>query len=190
MTSKIWTPLDRGKRQIRLVHLAPSENYNEQPSCSLHIVSLNENPQYEALSYAWGDPKITVPIQLQSVHQGSTAHVDTDAPSNCSPGLLTATSLDPEISQPPSTVTGTAEIEFPALEALGLSPSAKNKLDDTQWPVTVNLEAALRYLRHKFMVRILWIDAICIDQLNVEERNHQVPLMKTIYRNATAVRVW
>jgi len=53
----------------------------------------------------------------------------------------------------------------------------------------VNLEAAMRYLRHEFIVRILWIDAICIDQLNVEERNYQVPLMKTIYSNATAVQV-
>jgi hypothetical protein len=56
--------------------------------------------------------------------------------------------------------------------------------------VTTNLEAALRYLRHRSEVRIIWVDAICIDQSNIEERNHQVPLMKTIYSNAAAVQVW
>ncbi|KAI1274418.1 heterokaryon incompatibility protein-domain-containing protein [Xylaria sp. FL0933] len=35
-----------------------------------------------------------------------------------------------------------------------------------------------------------WIDAICIDQSNVHERNHQVGLMKQIYANATKVYVW
>ncbi|KAI0429017.1 heterokaryon incompatibility protein-domain-containing protein [Xylaria sp. FL1042] len=35
-----------------------------------------------------------------------------------------------------------------------------------------------------------WIDAICIDQSNVHERNHQVGLMKHIYANATKVYVW
>ena len=59
-----------------------------------------------------------------------------------------------------------------------------------QWPITTNLEAALRYLSYSDVERVLWIDAICIDQSNVEERNHQVPLMKTIYSNADAVQVW
>ncbi|KAK0669124.1 heterokaryon incompatibility protein-domain-containing protein [Cercophora samala] len=36
---------------------------------------------------------------------------------------------------------------------------------------------------------MLWIDAICIDQENVAEKNTQVPLMSTIYSQAT-VLVW
>jgi hypothetical protein len=36
----------------------------------------------------------------------------------------------------------------------------------------------------------LWIDAICIDQLNVLERNHQVAQMGKIYSNATRVELW
>ncbi|KAF2139470.1 uncharacterized protein K452DRAFT_232719, partial [Aplosporella prunicola CBS 121167] len=38
--------------------------------------------------------------------------------------------------------------------------------------------------------RNLWIDAICIDQGNVSEKNHQVNQMADIYRNATTVFVW
>ncbi|KAI0196918.1 heterokaryon incompatibility protein-domain-containing protein [Astrocystis sublimbata] len=37
---------------------------------------------------------------------------------------------------------------------------------------------------------LFWIDAICIDQANTHERNHQVGLMKQIYANAAEVYVW
>lgn len=36
----------------------------------------------------------------------------------------------------------------------------------------------------------LWIDAICIDQSQVEERNHQVAMMGDIYSKARSVLVW
>lgn len=38
--------------------------------------------------------------------------------------------------------------------------------------------------------RLFWIDAICIDQSNVHERNHQVGLMKQIYSMASRVYIW
>ena len=56
--------------------------------------------------------------------------------------------------------------------------------------MTVNLEAALRYLRDVSVEKVIWIDAICIDQSSIEERNSQVLLMRHIYRNATLVQVW
>jgi hypothetical protein len=39
-------------------------------------------------------------------------------------------------------------------------------------------------------VRYLWIDQICIDQRYIHERNHQVGLMPTIYREANEVIIW
>ncbi|KAN0110910.1 HET domain containing protein [Hyaloscypha variabilis] len=38
--------------------------------------------------------------------------------------------------------------------------------------------------------KLFWIDAICIDQDNIHERNHQVNLMKEIYANATDMHIW
>jgi hypothetical protein len=38
--------------------------------------------------------------------------------------------------------------------------------------------------------RILWIDAICIDQENLKERGQQVRLMAGIYTKASRVLVW
>ncbi|KAN0117738.1 HET domain containing protein [Hyaloscypha variabilis] len=53
-----------------------------------------------------------------------------------------------------------------------------------------NLEDALRYLRYRETARIIWIDALCIDQANVLERNEQVRRMGDIYRMAWRVVAW
>lgn len=56
--------------------------------------------------------------------------------------------------------------------------------------MTFNLEAALRYLRDASVEKVVWIDAICIDQSSIEEHNSQVLLMRHIYRNATLMQAW
>lgn len=56
--------------------------------------------------------------------------------------------------------------------------------------VTRNLDSALRHVRDDEKERILWIDAICINQNSISERSYQVSLMQTIYRIASAVIVW
>lgn len=60
--------------------------------------------------------------------------------------------------------------------------------------VTPNCSSALRHLRLKDKTRILWVDAICIDQesgaASVEERNSQVALMGEIYKKAACTLCW
>ena len=63
-------------------------------------------------------------------------------------------------------------------------------LHDNQFPVTVNLYAALLRLRDHSFERIIWVDAICINQQSLEERGQQVQLMAKIYSNAHRVIVW
>ncbi|TVY82211.1 Heterokaryon incompatibility protein 6 OR allele [Lachnellula suecica] len=53
-----------------------------------------------------------------------------------------------------------------------------------------NLASALRCLRHRNEIRILWIDAICINQEDIEERNEQVKRMTDIYTLARRVIAW
>ena len=65
------------------------------------------------------------------------------------------------------------------------------RLDSTSaFGVTDNLWHALRRLRHGRSVRTLWIDALCINQQDLEERGRQVQRMLDIYRAAQAVIVW
>ncbi|RYO87382.1 hypothetical protein DL764_008862 [Monosporascus ibericus] len=68
--------------------------------------------------------------------------------------------------------------------------SAKIFLGGLMAQVTHNLNTALRYLRIEDEDRVLWIDAICIDQDNERERGHQVGQMRRIYENAENVLIW
>jgi len=56
--------------------------------------------------------------------------------------------------------------------------------------VTQNLIHALRDLRQSDESLVIWIDAICIDQQDENEKCHQVPLMRRIYSSARTVRCW
>lgn len=56
--------------------------------------------------------------------------------------------------------------------------------------ITTNLYAALLRLRDRSLERIIWIDAICINQKNLEEQGQQVQLMAMIYSKAHRVLVW
>jgi hypothetical protein len=60
-------------------------------------------------------------------------------------------------------------------------------------PVTENLEAALRVLQdpsHGNGLSYFWIDALCINQSDLAERNVQVKRMKDIYEKAACVIKW
>lgn len=56
--------------------------------------------------------------------------------------------------------------------------------------ITRSLSEALRHLRQKRRSTVLWIDQICIDQLNLKEKGHQVLMMPNIYCYARSVIVW
>ena len=56
--------------------------------------------------------------------------------------------------------------------------------------VKKELALALKYLRLPYQTRTLWIDAICIDQDDNEERNQQVQMMARIYTRAKEVCIW
>lgn len=53
-----------------------------------------------------------------------------------------------------------------------------------------NLFLALQHLRLESETRFLWIDALCINQLDDGERGHQVAQMGVIYSHAAVVRIW
>lgn len=57
--------------------------------------------------------------------------------------------------------------------------------------IPASAEEVLRFaLRVEGGSSYIWIDAICIDQSNLSERNHQVALMGMLYSKAARVLVW
>ncbi|KAF4624391.1 hypothetical protein G7Y89_g13780 [Cudoniella acicularis] len=71
-----------------------------------------------------------------------------------------------------------------------LEEKKKICLDGKMKFVTGNLFSALQRLRDPRMPLLLWVDALCIDQSNICEKNKQIPLMSTIYQKAGHVFVW
>jgi hypothetical protein len=63
-------------------------------------------------------------------------------------------------------------------------------IDNRVMAVSPTLSRALRSLRDERCVRTLWIDAICINQEDIPEKNSQVQQMQEIYQHAQKVVVW
>ncbi|KAK1758055.1 heterokaryon incompatibility protein-domain-containing protein [Echria macrotheca] len=70
------------------------------------------------------------------------------------------------------------------------TPKRTIYLNGYEHPVGANLHVALLRLRDPFVDRVIWADAICIDQENAEERAAQVQSMVTIYFKAMRVLIW
>lgn len=56
--------------------------------------------------------------------------------------------------------------------------------------ITQNLHDALERLQLPTEDRMIWVDAICIDQNSVSEKNHQVGLMSRIYTQCSTCIVY
>ena len=109
---------------IRLLELQPGDK-TDPISCRLFLTRLQDEPQYEAITYVWGDPNTRVSILVND-------------------------------------------------KTLGVTPS---------------LQDALLQVRSPILPRILWADAICINQEDMKERGHQVGMMARIYENARSVLI-
>ncbi|RYP41999.1 hypothetical protein DL767_000630 [Monosporascus sp. MG133] len=87
---------------------------------------------------------------------------------------------------------------YNALSYVWGDPSSSNTpgntvlLDGHPFPVTTNLLSALRHLRPPAGAgaTALWVDAVCINQQDLDERRHQVTMMRDIYASAERVIIW
>jgi hypothetical protein len=112
-------------KNIRLLELLPGTALDDVQSV-LFTVDLGDCPEYEALSYCWGEEIETTPIQVN---------------------------------------------------------------EQTLY-ITKTLRSALFRLRNPDRSRTIWVDAICINQDDIEERGEQVKIMREIYSSASRTVVW
>ncbi|KAF2270094.1 HET-domain-containing protein, partial [Lojkania enalia] len=85
--------------------------------------------------------------------------------------------------------------EAPSYEAISYTWGAAAVSKTLHFPsgyvkITENLDSALRRFRHKDCERIIWADAVCIDQKNDAEKGAQVAIMGDIYKRASQVLIW
>ncbi|KAK3899520.1 heterokaryon incompatibility protein-domain-containing protein [Staphylotrichum tortipilum] len=110
-------------REIRLLRILPGR---KEIRCTLTTHPLAANPQYDALSYAWG------------------------------------------LDRRPHAII----------------------CDGRRLFVTKSLFHALCQLRRNGQTALLWVDAVCINQVDDEEKSVQVRIMRQIYESAGEVKVW
>ncbi|KAJ3958336.1 hypothetical protein N0V92_005099 [Colletotrichum tropicale] len=84
------------------------------------------------------------------------------------------------------------EAFYSALSYVWGSSSEPQQIEINGQPfhVTENLHAALQQLSRNGTDSWLWIDAICIQQSDLEEKTHQVGMMRDIFSNAAMVYIW
>ena len=84
------------------------------------------------------------------------------------------------------------DIHYTAFSYTWSGPISERTIQIGQAPlkITENLAAALRHFRGPVRPKKIWVDAICINQSDDEEKGFQVALMGDIYRNASRTWVW
>lgn len=123
----LYKPLPSPREWLRMLVLWPAQQRTDPILCSLAFEKLSGKANYEALSYAWGDPTKTRTIYV----------------------------------------------------------------DGRPFQATANLFEALqecRYMGKRH--RVLWVDAVCINQRDIIEKSAQVQMMAKIYRQASRVVIW
>jgi hypothetical protein len=121
---KAFNPLET-PMSIRLLETLPCLDREEPVLCRLQSTRIENQPEFEALSYVWGNKN-----SEQNVH-----------------------------------------------------------VNGFEQPITQNLVNILATLRAQEQGQTpwLWVDALCINMMNLKERNHQITLMKHIYTSAKEV---
>ncbi|KAF1999324.1 HET-domain-containing protein [Amniculicola lignicola CBS 123094] len=83
-------------------------------------------------------------------------------------------------------------LEYTALSYVWGDPehTTQIEVDGIHRQVTINLESALRHIRKHNEGVLLWADAICINQDDLEEREGQVAMMGSVFSTARGVIAW
>lgn len=89
-------------------------------------------------------------------------------------------------------ILNNSELDFDAISYQWGSQEGEHciQLHNKPFIITSSLNKMIRDLRHRRNISRVWIDALCINQKDIPERNQQVQLMRKIYRCARQVRIW
>ncbi|KAI1656085.1 heterokaryon incompatibility protein-domain-containing protein [Daldinia decipiens] len=84
------------------------------------------------------------------------------------------------------------DIEFETLSYVwGTVQDVTNiSVDGNDVPITTNLAAVLRRVRLSDKIRTVWVDQLCINQQDEEEKAKQVSLMGRIYSTTSQCLIW
>lgn len=166
-TNSLYQPLSSSKESIRLLSLVhPTSPFHENGlmDFKLEHFDLSHCPPCLALSYTWGTQWPTRGIRLN----GSLFTVGENLSSALQYIFRTSGRMSPDGNDYVATVKS----------RYGSDTSGT-------WE-----EAARSRFMEEAYWKYVWIDAICIDQVDILEKNQQVSIMSRIFSSAAFVLVW
>lgn len=94
-----------------------------------------------------------------------------------------------------ATITTQSLIEKPHYETVSYcwgdaSIRGRIILNGHHFDLPASTENTIRRMRYDDTDRVLWIDTICINQTDIDERSHQVAIMDGIYRSGVRNLIW
>lgn len=201
-----YRPLDTSRNEIRVIHLHPAASQGNVTSdtieCTLQHVSLDDyTDAYETFLKLDGDKKSPVYRallwDLVTTRSAAVEQLWKNAPPGSLINLATAGfSSSPAYQQ--SMFRGATTYRWGDFFALSYEWGDPNDTDEIivngeTAVVTRNLKEAMRRLsvwwrqQNRDEPVSLWVDALCINQADIPERNEQVRNMRQIY--STAIKV-
>ena len=171
-----YQPIDSDAGEICLVELLPG-GYDDPISLCLHTVKLEQRvTDEEGLDKEPDEESDEEPFEKQYANVYDLEYSDQKKSDNkhwYEPAFY-------------------CQFEYEALSyawGTAISP-CKALVDGFELPITESLDQGLRRLRVCDKRRMLWIDALCINQRDIQERSRQVQHMAAIYRSAKRVVIW
>ncbi|KIW03416.1 uncharacterized protein PV09_05191 [Verruconis gallopava] len=166
-----YHPLKKG--YIRVLYLHPGDP-QDAIFVSMATVPLDEAPNnihYEALSYVWGDDTALFPIYIFNMTRNEN-HRKISEDKDC-PIQEQFSQIFEHVS-----IFPVRKNLYSALHRMRKLPPRKGeKLDYRNW------------WRPSY-TKVLWVDAICMNQKDIDEKNKQLPLMAEVYKKAQNVCIW
>lgn len=153
--------------------------------CTLVETTLASPLSYDALSYVWAN-SISGPLS------------DID-PDEIGYGWTMSATGTSDITKASIKDLANHRELLPAIRGMGVPrPKGSIILDGVELEVGGELYAALCHLSSLWVApnggtgegKYVWIDALCINQQDVEEKSRQVKKMGDIYKKADTVRIW
>lgn len=168
-----YQPLDL-PRETRLLCIEPG-GFEDAIICSMvHINLEKEKRTYQALSYCWSKS-----VNAEFIPPGDTEVAYAyGSEEGMSGQILFRDMLDH------------SDLHATYIQFGGQLAAGTILCDGVEVEVGGELHRAIRRIRSQEEPLRIWIDALCIDQKNLEEKSKHVLTMGAIYTDASHVRIW
>lgn len=164
--------------ETRILTIQPGE-YDDPIICSLTHMPLDKaktlgEESYECLSYCWA----------------KSVNVEFATPDDATVGYAYGSGEGQS-----GEIAFRDMLDHPELHSLYIQFGGRLQpgtitCDSIEMAIGGELHRAIRRIRAKDTALRIWVDALCIDQGNIEERNKHVLMMGTIYAGASHLRIW